>query len=184
MRENWQSASDADLAQRCGRTLSAIQAKRCKMGLTGKAKGPNSGSFTPGMTPWNAGMRGFVPPRSRKTCFRPGNVPHNAHEPGKMYIRKDNDRAIWYIKPHNSRRVEPYHRWRWKQMYGEIPDGHVVVFENGDTMNISDHNLQLLSRRENMSRNMKKIDAKHRANKAAASRKGETWAARVAAGKI
>jgi hypothetical protein len=45
-------------------------------------------------------------------------------------------------------------RWNWIQVNGEIPRGYVIIHLDGDKFNDEIHNLDCISRADNLKRNM------------------------------
>lgn len=95
--------------------------------------------------------------KTKKTRFKKGNLPHNTNSEGNGAIVKRKDttgRPYKYIRI-DIGRWELYHRFLWEKHNGPIPDTHIVVFKDGDTLNTNLDNLQLITREENMYRNSK-----------------------------
>lgn len=123
-----------------------------------------TGRFEPGSTPKNKGKTWdeYMPPDSQKKClqtaFRKGNVPHNAGVPvGAIRIRHNSEKRggksyIW------QKTAEP-NVWRmkniieWEEHNGPVPDGHMVTFADGDTLNWHIGNLILVTRAQNAVKN-------------------------------
>lgn len=118
----------------------------------------------------------------RTGYFKKGHVPHNkGKKPSDETLKKMS--ATWFSKGHrpsnelpigaqiyshdgylmqkisDDLRVSKKFRWKpvhhivWEQVNGPIPDGHVVIFLDGNKSNFSIDNLQLVSRAENASMN-------------------------------
>lgn len=94
--------------------------------------------------------------RSAKTRFKKGHKPANTLSNGVITIRHN----------HKDRNAHPYawirirkakwkmvHVWMWEKKYGRIPKNKIVVFKDGNTMNLQLSNLELITREENMRRN-------------------------------
>jgi hypothetical protein len=109
-----------------------------------------TGRFQQNGKPWNKGTKGCCIPN--KTSFKKGNVPHNAKPLYSERIRKNG--YIEISVPEKNRhtgypsRYIHKHVWIWKQANGQVPDGYVVSFLDGDITNIVLENLTLLSREE------------------------------------
>ncbi len=138
-----------------GRAEKAITARAHKLGLT-KADGytpPRRGCFEKGQQPWNKGIP-FSPPGSEKGRFKPGQKPHTWQPIGSERETKEG-----YLQRKMTDTGCPPHDWVevqrivWEEHFGPIPDGHVVLFKDGDKRNFDHQNLELISRAENMSRN-------------------------------
>lgn len=114
---------------------------------------PRSGRFTPGITPWNAGMKGFQPGgRARETQFQPGNIIW--HQMPVWSYRQDTD-GYWYFKvrqespPGCSRRDWlAIHRLNWEAAHGPLAAGQVVIMLDTDPSHCELDNLACLTRRE------------------------------------
>lgn len=112
-----------------------------------------------GDIPFNKGMKqsDYMTPESiektKLTRFQSGQLPHNTKEDGVIVPRKDTTgRYYKYIRIAKSN-WELYHRVVWKKHHGPIPENHVVVFKDSDSMNTNIENLELISMTENMLRN-------------------------------
>jgi hypothetical protein len=150
------------IAQRIDRTVSAVQQYANKMGL--KYKGPVG--FRPGSTPWNKGLKGFKPHNSTKGYFKPGNLPATTKPAGKPYKRKDHGKEYYFIRPKGHRRATMLHVYLWEQANGPVPEGHICVFKDGNTLNCTLENIECITRAENMRRNHGKTNRRRAALKA------------------
>lgn len=95
--------------------------------------------------------------RTKKTRFRKGHKPHNTKRDGEITIRHDHPNRPGG-KPYKYLRIsegnwEPLHRHIWEKHHGRIPPGMNVIFKDGDTMNCTIDNLQMIDNSENMLRN-------------------------------
>lgn len=95
--------------------------------------------------------------KTKATRFKKGNQPHNTKEKdGAISIRYDHknrngkpykyiriSKGIWY----------PLHQYKWELKNGKQPIGTVLRFKDGNTLNCTLKNLELISRKENMQRN-------------------------------
>ncbi len=122
------------------------------------------GRFQKGMTPVNKGKKWdeFMSPegqaRSRATTFKPGNIPHNGGAPvGTVRIRHDHKNRSG--RPYVWRKVAEPNVWRtahvveWEEHNGPVPDGYMVTFANGDTLNWHIDNLILESKAQHAVKN-------------------------------
>ncbi len=111
----------------------------------------------PGNVPHNKGKKMSDELRAKvaHTWFQKGLLPHNtAKADGEITIRKDNGTGIPYRYIRLSLgNWELLHRHIWRQHNGEIPDGHIVVFKDGDQSNCDISNLELITLKDNMRRN-------------------------------
>ena len=114
---------------------------------------PKTGRFLKGHRAWNKGLKGITI-GGEQTQFKPGHEPHNTKYDGAISIRKDSKQDIYYKYIRVAKgKWELLHRYIWKQHNGEIPKGMLVVFKDGNQMNCSIDNLELITRKENMQRN-------------------------------
>lgn len=111
--------------------------------------------FSKGHESFNKGLKqtDYMTPesieRTKATRFKKGNEPHNTNYDGHErinvdgYIEKRVCKGVYKLK----------HRIVWEKHNGVIPDGHLVVFKNGNPLDCSIKNLELISMEENMLRN-------------------------------
>lgn len=107
-----------------------------------------TGWFEKGQEPWTKGKTWseYGTPegheRSRGTCFRKGDRPHNHVEVGTEVVKDDG--YLW-------RKVEEPDKWRqchlllWEKERGPVPEGMRVCFLNNDRMDIRIGNLALVT---------------------------------------
>ncbi|HFD81022.1 MAG TPA: HNH endonuclease [Gammaproteobacteria bacterium] len=164
----------ADIAKRMDRSIRSIYGIANKLGLKKSAEflsTPASGRMKPGDK------------RGSSTRFRKGNIPHNKGKKGfqaggrsiEMQFKKGHlgGIAAERLQPLGTERITkdgirqrkirmdgpPQRRWKavhtilWEEHHGPVPDGHIVVFKNGDRSDIRLENLELITRAENMRRN-------------------------------
>lgn len=120
-------------------------------------KGPSeAGQFKKGHVSWNTGKYVRV---SQKSEFKKGNLPANTKHDGCISIRTDK-RGMPYkwIRIAKGEWIY-YSRYVYEQQIGPIPDGHLVSFKDGDTLNCHPDNLFLLSKKDNARRNHNKEKA-------------------------
>ncbi len=111
-----------------------------------------TGRFEKGVTPHNKGKK--YPGTGNKTTFRKGATPHN-----KMKVGEDTITTDGYVK---TKIAEPdvweyKHKLIWKEKNGPIPEGHSVIFADGNRMNLDIDNLLLVSKAELLMLNRKKL---------------------------
>lgn len=119
--------------------------------------------FKKGDAPVNKGkkMEDFLSPETiakfRSYQFKKGNIPHNAKKEGDgaISIRKDSKGHFYKYIRISKAKWELLHRQIWQQHHGEIPDGHVIIFKDKDSMNCCIDNLEMISMEEHMLRNSK-----------------------------
>ena len=109
--------------------------------------------FSKGIVPWNKGKHWNAGGRSAETRFHKGHVPHTwvpvgtERDNGGYLERKVSDTGC------TRRDFRLVHIMHWERYRGLVPEGHIVVFRNGDKRDIRMANLELISRAENMKRN-------------------------------
>lgn len=136
---------------------SSIANRKNKLGLSSGIKG---GQFQKGHTPMNKGkkwddyMSKEGQKNSRKTAFKKGNVPHNHRSVGSERISTDGYIEI-KIKEPNIFVLK--HRWLWEQKNGKIPKDKILIFLDGNKLNLDLDNLALISRYENLTMNNNKL---------------------------
>lgn len=116
--------------------------------------------FKPGQKPWNTGKKlGPAKGRSAETTFKPGERSGKAAE---NYMPVGSEREIegyLYTKVSDVPNVpytvnwRPTHHLVWEEASGPVPEGHVLVFRDGNPKNTGLENLELISRAELMRRN-------------------------------
>lgn len=97
--------------------------------------------------------------RSKATRFKKGQRPHNTKErDGEISIRRDKSGYDYKYIRVSLGEWELYHRVVWQKHNGEIPEGGIISFKDGNSLNCSIENLKLLSLEENMKRNSGSIN--------------------------
>ena len=113
--------------------------------------------FKTGQTPLNKGkkMPAHIYEKCKNTMFKKGQLPHNtASANGEIRIRTHRRSGIRYKYMRVSiAKWELYHRIIWQEANGPIPEEMLIVFKDGDTMNCSIENLEMITMQENMKRN-------------------------------
>jgi len=112
----------------------------------------NEGFFKKGHIPWNKGLKGVH--NSPETEFKKGHLPHNTKYDGCIKLRNNFKRnyKCFYIRINKNCWCE-LHRFLWEKNFGIIPNEMLVVFKDGNFMNVSIDNLELINRKENLKRN-------------------------------
>lgn len=107
-----------------------------------------TGHFEKGQPSHNKGvkMSPEVYEKAKATMFKPGSRPHNALPVGTIVLA-----TIGYYK---EKIAEPdtwefCHIKAWKEVHGEIPEGMMVSFKDGNRENWNIENLILISKAEN-----------------------------------
>lgn len=169
LRDNYPDSLSADIARALGRPVSQVYSKAKALRLRKSAafyaseqshrldglKGAGT-RFSKGHKTWNAGMKGLQM-GGQETQFKPG---HRGGRAEQVYQPIGTERVrdgYLYRKLRDEgpmhKRWEMVHRLNWEAVNGPIPDGHVVVFRNGNRMEVDVKNLELISRAELTRRN-------------------------------
>ena len=120
----------------------------------------NNGCFKKEHIPFNKGKKRkeWMSEEREKMCektqFKKGNVPKNKKPIGVERINVD---GYIEIKVAEKRRWALKHRIVYEQAYGKIPKGYVVVFADGNKLNLELDNLILVSRNELCRMNQNKL---------------------------
>ena len=132
------------------RIAAALKRYGIKTGRTGRfEKGcvpPNKGKS------WDEFMSPEGQERSRATCFKPGNMPHNGHQPiGTERVNRDGyvevkvaERKTDPRSAHDNWR--PKHHLVYEESNGAVPEGCNVVFADRDRSNFDPGNLVAVPR--------------------------------------
>lgn len=108
-----------------------------------KIKNGRQTTFQKGQTTWNKGLKGVM--KANKGSFKKGNIPAVYKPVGSERIASDGYHHIKVADPN----VWKYkHVVIWEEANGPLPEGHVVLFADGDKNNLSLDNLLLVSRKE------------------------------------
>ena len=115
-----------------------------------KIRTGKKGWFRKGIAPWNKGIRYIAGGRSEETKFKKGNIPKQHKPVGTTRISKD---GYLEIKIEEPNKWDYIHRIVWREAYGDIPKGYIVVFRDGNKQNLSLDNLACISRSVSMQLN-------------------------------
>lgn len=137
-----------------GRTNKQIGFKARSMGL--RYKGPRLGLIQKGNIPPNKGkkMPAHVYEKAKATMFKKGDKPHNAKYDHCISLRKDNQGNVYKFIRQSSGKWVHLHRFIWEKANGPIPKDSVVRFIDGDKMNCTLSNLELIPKAKNAILNM------------------------------
>lgn len=113
--------------------------QRCKL------KNGRDGRFKPGQIPPNKGLRGISYPGMEATQFKPGNHPQTYKPVGTESERSD---GYMWVKVADPKTWKMKHVAVWESVNGPVPEGHVVIFGDGNRQNFDPVNLVLVSRAE------------------------------------
>lgn len=124
-----------------------------------------TGYFEKGHEPENKGKKWdeYMSPEgqenSRRTQFKPGHIPHNGGTPiGTIRLRHDHMKRPG-SKPYYWEKTAQPNVWRlkhqlvWEEHNGPIPEGCIITFANGDTLDYRIENLVLTTKAQNAVRN-------------------------------
>lgn len=111
------------------------------------------GMFREGNRPWNDGTKGQGLTGANPGSFRKGNVPYNTRDLGSERIdSKDGYILVKVAEPNPytgaDTRFKQKHVHVYEQHHGEVPDGMVVIFMDGDKRNFDPDNLAAVTRSE------------------------------------
>lgn len=115
------------------------QRKHLISGLTGR--------FEKGSTPSNKGRKGWCPPGAEKGWFKKGHRSHNTDAIGTEIIDKNGYHKTKIAEPNI---WEFNHRILWREHFGEIPEGCVIIFKDGNKDNLNISNLQCITKSEHV----------------------------------
>lgn len=164
LRQNYEKMTTRELGGAIGRTKQAVMNRLKKLGIRlpveEKERRLKENIFKVGQTPWNKGIHCRFSPA---TEFKKGQKPKNTKSIGSVSVRTKimpdgKEQKYLFVKVSENKWVL-LHRLLWEQNYGKIPDGFVVRFKDGDSMNCVLENLELISRKENRNRNCKEHPA-------------------------
>lgn len=100
--------------------------------------------FKKGAKPWNKGKTGYM--GANKTSFKKGHKPALWKPVGSERVTRDGYIEVKVRDAQKQNNYELKHRHIWKKHHGEIPENHVVMFKDGDKLNVELSNLLLVSR--------------------------------------
>lgn len=103
-----------------------------------------TGRFSKGHVPPNKGKHSHNP-GCEATQFRPGHQPANHRPVGSERV---NVMGYVEIKAAEPKTWKMKHVVIWEAANGPVPDGHVIIFGDGNRLNFSVDNLILVSKRE------------------------------------
>ena len=140
-------------------TEQAISMQKVKYGLR---SGNVGGQFQKGHVPSNKGKK--MPKEQydicKSTMFKPGSKPKNTDSIGTEKMLSDG--YVW-VKVDDKPKVPKVVNWRqkhriiWEQTYGPIPEGHMVIFLDGNHENFDIDNLAMITKAENLIMNRKRL---------------------------
>lgn len=99
----------------------------------------------PGNVPYNKGQKGIHAPGCEKGWFKKGGVPHNHLPVGSEVIRTDGYLQVKIAEP-NKWKLK--HLLVWEEANGPKPKGAILLFKDGNRLNVTLENLALITRSE------------------------------------
>ncbi len=122
------------------KTVNAISNQRYKYGFTTTARN----YWKSGHEPWNKGKKGWQAPGAERTQFKKGHRPQTWVPVGSETVDTDGYQKVKIADPN---KWAFKHRLVWERHNGrKIPDGHAVIFGDGNKLNLDPENLILVSR--------------------------------------
>ncbi|MCH5315747.1 MAG: HNH endonuclease [Eubacterium sp.] len=112
-----------------------------------------TGYYEKGHEPMNKGRRqteymtAEAIERTKATRFCAGHIPQNHREVGSERVDVD---GYVYVKVEDPNKWKLKHRLVWEQANGEIPEGMIVRFLDGNKLNCSLENLILITKAEHI----------------------------------
>lgn len=167
LREHYPNKLTAALVDMIGRDLRSIYAKASELGikksaafLASPAAGRTNGRqglgtrFKKGHKTWNAGTNYVAGGRSAETRFKKGSRPKNWMPIGSERLSKEGYLQRKMTDTGVTRRdYVPVHHLVWIAHNGPVPQGHRIVFKDGNKQNIIIENLECISLADLMKRN-------------------------------
>lgn len=92
--------------------------------------------------------------RTKKTRFKKGNKPKNYRPVGSERITKD---GYIEVKVADPNKWETKNKIIYKQYFGDIPEGHKIIYADGNKLNNDINNLILVSDNEELIMNRHKL---------------------------
>lgn len=129
------------------------------------SSGINKGFYKKGNVPackgkkWDEFKSKESQERSKSSWFKKGCITFNAHKIGTEMTKYNDNRKhnYIYVKVANGKRKQNWklkHHLIWEQYNGPIPEGHNVIFADGNNRNFNIDNLMLVSYAEELDLNM------------------------------
>ena len=105
-----------------------------------------TGQFKKGQDTWNKGVKGYM--GANETSFKKGNVPPNRVPVGTERLSKDNYIEVKIQDGKLNKNWKFKHVLIWEKQNGSLPQGHVVLFGDGNKENLDINNLICISRKQ------------------------------------
>lgn len=146
IRENVEGRQNQELADLVNEKFD-LQVTAKQMNTFKKNHGLVSGldcRFQEGSVPANKGTKGLYNVGGNRTSFKKGQRPLNYMEVGSERINTDGYVEIKIADPNKWRGK---HLILWEQIHGKpVPEGHVIIFGDGNRLNLDPENLILITR--------------------------------------
>lgn len=162
MRKNYGYILTAEIAKNLNRSTNAIKCRSSVLGIyqteEQRKKHKGIGQFKVGKPAWNVGKKQteYLSPEKiekvKKSQFKKGYEPHNTLYDGVITIRKMKDRQYQFIRLSKAK-WDLLHLHVWKQHHGEIKEGCLIVFKDGNFMNCNITNLEQIRYEDHMMKN-------------------------------
>lgn len=112
-------------------------------------KSGRTGQFEKGAVSWNAGTKGVMKPNSGS--FKKGDKPANQRRLGDERICSKDGYVLIKVNQTNPYTGEPTwfrlkHRVIWEEANGPVPDGMAIIFKDGNKLNCTLENLDIVGR--------------------------------------
>jgi hypothetical protein len=169
LRQLYPDTKTQTIADELDRGLTGIYQKAIQLGLRKSDEFMNSPAsgrktrdcqdnghrFQPGHASWNKGKTVIVSnERAIQTQFKPGTVAHNRQPLGFERVTKEGYTERKVAETGITRKdYMGVHVLLWIEHHGPLPNGHVVVFKDGNKKNCTIENLEAIDRKELMRRN-------------------------------
>jgi hypothetical protein len=140
IQDNYEKMTRRELAKALKRSYNAVKAQIDK-GLITAYKSPQA--ISEQCRRRNNGM------------FPKGSKPHNTFGVGVITFRHSEEKntRIYHIKVAEPNVWQPLNRYIYEAVHGKLPEGMLVVFRDGNTMNLLISNLQAITKEEHARRN-------------------------------
>ena len=112
-----------------------------------------TGRFKKGQTAWNKGIKG-LDIGGKETRFKKGHIPKNHRPVGSERVNVEGYVEVKIAEPN---KWSYKHVEIWKEHCGEIPEGHAILFGDGDKTNFDINNLIMVSRQQLLVLNRKNL---------------------------
>lgn len=156
LRRFYPDDSNETLGRIFGRSPRYVMHKAGELGLrkSDAYMATKPGCFSKGLTPWNKG-KPFSPAGSERGRFKKGQKPHTWQPIGTERVTDEGYLQRKVTDTGNTPRdYRPVHHLVWEaHTGGPVPEGHALVFRDGNLRNFDPANLELVTRAELMRRN-------------------------------